>query len=112
MHAYQLIMCMYIYTATVVQRQIYLETFDSEISLCKLFPLLFYMGKGDCSVAVSLDGGLWVSHCTAAFLAGTNSHSKSMHCKSTADLVRRAVLACDPTCILFKTNNNKRFHTL
>lgn len=68
------------------------------------------MGKGVCNVAVSLDGGFRVSHCTAAFLAGAKSRSKSMHGKSTADVVRHAVSACDPTCVLFKTNN-KRFPT-
>lgn len=69
------------------------------------------MGKGDCNVAVSLDGRFWVSHCTAAFLAGANSRSKSIHGKSTADVVRRTVSARNPTCVLFKTNNNKRFPT-
>lgn len=68
------------------------------------------MGKGVCNVAVFLDGGFRVSHCTAAFLAGANSCSKSMHGKSTADVVRRAVSARNPTRVLFKTNT-KRFPT-
>lgn len=69
------------------------------------------MGKGDCNVAVSLDGRFRVSHCTAAFLAGAKSCSKSIHGKSTADVVHHAVSARNPTCVLFKTNNNKRFPT-
>ncbi|EOA97583.1 hypothetical protein Anapl_09452 [Anas platyrhynchos] len=34
-------------------------------------------------MAVSLDGRFRVSHCTAAFLAGAKSRSKSMHGQST-----------------------------